>query len=297
MFDSGIRLAKVVRSYPEGHSVDLVMYDDNSPVSNVQVLSGSASSRSGFSGLVAPTAPPDGEWGNRDSGDEDMIAAVAYMRGEPIVLGFLRPQVNQMTFKDENRITYRFPSDVYVTCDGKGNTELYHPSGTYLRIGSGKDHEDLSGKDYDGAWAINRNTDSAVDVRLGVSNAGTEVASLHFDPLGNVNFQCDKTLVEKIDEKWRVEVAETTLLQSGSTTTIRAPLIMLDGDVYCTKNFEAAMSIKAGTDIVAAGEVAMGNGLIALGKHKHVNVTPGTGVSGGAVGGGGSAGVPGGAGD
>lgn len=183
MFDSGIRLAKVVRAYPDGHSVDLVMFDDNSPVTNVQVMSGQASSRSGASGLIAPTAPPDGEWGNQDSGDEDITAVVAYMSGQPVVLGFLRPQVNQLSFGDKNRITYRFPSDVYVSCDQLGNIELSHPGGAYMRIATAPEHEDLSGKDFDKGWKIDRNTGAQCHIH--VEQAGG-LASVDIDPAGNI---------------------------------------------------------------------------------------------------------------
>ena len=187
MFDSGLRVAKVVKVYPDGHSVDLVMYDDDSPQTNVQVLSPMATRRSGSAGLVVPTPPPDGEWGNQDSHEEDIYAVVGYMRGSPIVIGFLYPQVNQMTFPDKNRFVHRFPSDVYLNTDKNGNTELFHPSGTYVRIGESFDHENLTAKDYDKKWKIDRNKSKSVHFHITVANeANGPVFSFNVTPAGKV---------------------------------------------------------------------------------------------------------------
>lgn len=217
MFDSGIRLAKVVRAYPDGHSVDLVMYDDNSPVTGVQVMSGQASNRSGASGLIAPTAPPDGEWGNQDSGDEDMIAVVAYMQGQPLVMGFLRPQVNQLSFGDKNRITYRFPSDLYVTCDGAGNFELSHPGGAFVRIATTPGHESLTGKDADKAWQRNRNTSAQCHIHI--EQAGGK-ASVDIDPAGNIAITSAADMT--------VNVAGNIDIEAGGNFAVRAARIDLN---------------------------------------------------------------------
>jgi hypothetical protein len=228
VFDSGIRLAKVVRAYPEGHSVDLVMFDDNSPVAGVQVMSGQASNRSGASGLIAPTAPPDGEWGNQDSSDENITAVVAYMRGEPMVLGFLRPQVNQLSFGDKNRITYRFPSDVYVTCDQAGNFELSHPGGAYLRLATTPGHESLSGKDADGGWNRDRNTGAKIHIHI---EQGGGVASLNIDPDGNINLDHAGNLTTVTGGNLSATVAGTTNVVSGGNTTVTTPVLTINGNV------------------------------------------------------------------
>jgi hypothetical protein len=263
MLDSNLRLAKVARAYPGGHSVDLVMYDDNSPQTNVQVLSGAASTRSGFSGLVAPTAAPDGEWGNQDSGDEDMIAVVGFLHGHPVVLGFLFPQVNQMTFTDENRLTFRSPSDVYVSIDKDGNTEVYHPSGTYFRIGETKEHEDLSAKDYDKNWSINRNTGKAVHVHLGVSNGGAKVADVDIDPQGNITLEHIGAMDTTTGKHWETDVAEKTDWTSGGRVKIVAPLVVLDADVKVTGKLRADGGIASG------GDVSAGGGVASMLLHKH----------------------------
>jgi hypothetical protein len=182
MYDPGLKLAKVAAVYPDGHSVDLVFYDDGSRASNVQVLSGSASTSSGFHDLPAPDAAPGGDaWSMQDSKTRDMIACVGFIRGLPVVLGFLYPQVNQMLFADKDRMVYRHASGVYFTITGSGDTELCHPSGAFIRMGASPAHEDLSGKDLDGNWSI----PVSAPVNIHIEQAGG-MASLNIDTAGNI---------------------------------------------------------------------------------------------------------------
>lgn len=50
-------------------------------------------------------------------GGREMSAVVVFARGVPVVLGFLLPQVGQMTFPDKNRRVDRHASGVYSTID------------------------------------------------------------------------------------------------------------------------------------------------------------------------------------
>lgn len=273
MFDSGIRLAKVVRAYPDGHSVDLVMYDDNSPVTNVQVITGSASSRSGASGLIAPSAPPDGEWGNQDSGDEDMIACVAFMRGHPVVMGFLRPQVNQISFGDKNRITYRFPSDVYVTCDGSGNFEFSHPGGAFIRVATDPAHESLTGKDTDKKWKRDRNTSAQCHIHI--EQAGGK-ASVNIDPDGNIDIEHVGNLTTNTGGNLAATVGGETTVESGGNLSITAPLITLNGPTVINGPLTQGKGANGGNCVMqgpltVSQDVTAGN--ISLMHHTH----PGTG--------------------
>lgn len=259
MFDSGIRLAKVVRVYPDGHSVDLVMHDDNSPCSNVQVLSGTASSRSGFSGLVEPTAPPDGEWGNQDSGDEDMTAVVAYMKGHPVVMGFLYPQVSQMLFGDKNRMTFRSPSDVYATVDGAGNFELAFPGGAYIRVGGTPEHEDLTGKDYDRKWQINRNTGAKVHIHIEQADG---LASVDIAPTGAITIKTKSTIDVEADDSISIHTKSTLNVQADAPATVKAPTVTIDsptttctGDLNVAGTLGVSGGINAGGDIHSAGSI------------------------------------------
>lgn len=182
---SGMKLAKVTRVVPGGYAVDLLFLDDGSRVPAVQVMASAASGNTGLVDLAQPDQNAD-QWDPNILGEREIIACVSFYRGLPVVMGFLFPQVCQMLFDRQNFKVERHASDVYSTIDADGNTEVYHPSGTYLRIGTTPAHEDLTGQDFDGKWAIAKNTDKAVHVQLTVKNAGAQVASLNIDPTGNV---------------------------------------------------------------------------------------------------------------
>lgn len=218
---NGLRLAKVVRFIPEAHAANLLFLDDGSRVPMVQVLSGSASTNTGVVDMAQPDAGPSGdEWDPLDSGTRDVIAVVGFVRRVPVVLGFLYPQVTQMLFTDRNRKVERHASDVYTTIDDDGNVEVFHPSGTYFRIGTSPAHEDLTGKDFDGKWKIERNTDKAVHVHLSVKNAGTEVASLDLDPDGNLAGEVANDVDLTAGNQIRAQVPNTSLTMNSTAMTL-----------------------------------------------------------------------------
>lgn len=184
---SGFKRGKVVAIHWEDHSCDLVMLADGSRLTGVQILSSSASTNTGLNDLAAPGAAPGGDkWNASQKTGRDITAIVGWADGVPFVNGFLFPQICQMTFKDANRKIDRHASDFYHTVDGAGNAEWYHPSGTYLRIGTSPAHEDLTGKDFDKKWKIANNTGSAPHVHLTVANAGAVVATLDISPAGAI---------------------------------------------------------------------------------------------------------------
>lgn len=149
-----LELARVIESHPESAAVDLFMLRDNRHLAGVPVLSGWAGNDFGATCLGEP-----------QNGDRVIFAVVGWMNGDhPVVVGFLYPQVAQVLFEDKERAVWRHPSDVYVSIDADGNTELFHPSGAWFRIGEMPEHEDLTGKDYDKVWKISRNTDRKVHI-------------------------------------------------------------------------------------------------------------------------------------
>ena len=215
-----LRIGRVVDVHPEDNSVDLVMIDDGSRVAGVQILSPTATGNTGTHDLPSVGRPGGDKWNIATPTDRDMIAVVGSVGRQAVVLGFLFPQVCQMLFKDANRRVTRHASDVYTTVDGDGNTEVYHPSGTYLRIGTNPEHEDLTGKDFDGRWKITKNTDKAVSVRLRVANAGAVKATLTIDPDGNVSLQHTGNL--------SINAGGTMSLTSAGNMTLAAPRIDLN---------------------------------------------------------------------
>lgn len=161
-----LRKAIVVACHSEDHSVDLVMCDDGARLTGVPVMSPNASARSG--GVDMPEVPKKADkWDITKRDGQDMEALVGVMgRGNPVVVGFIYPQISQMTFDDPKRKFQRHQSDVYHTIDGKGDMELYHPSGAYIRIAESLDHEDLTKKNFDENMELDRNKDRTINMRV-----------------------------------------------------------------------------------------------------------------------------------
>ena len=263
-----LSLARVVDIHPESHAVDLVFMDDGRRIAGVQVMAGSAGTNFGGSDLAMPDATG---YEAENTGTRDIYAVVSWIREIPLVLGFLFPQVAQCLFADKERMVYRHASDVYTTIDKDGNTEVYHPSGTFLRIGTTAAHEDLTGKDYDGAWKIARNTDKAVHVQLTVKNAGAQKASLNIDPSGNVTLSHAGNL--------SVSTGGATTQNSAGNTTVTTPTMTINANVVINGALTQGKGA-AGGGCTMLGPVTVTNDVVAGGKslmnHTHPGDSGGT---------------------
>lgn len=261
MIASGLQMGIVVAVYPQGNSVDVVLPDSGSRLSNVQVMVSSGSDATGTIDLPDPGLPiDDTRWDLSKTPTRKVNAIIGSYGGRPVCLGFLIPQICQMTFADPGRKVTRHGSDVYTTTDQFGNTELYHPSGTYFRIGTSNVHEDLTGQDYDQQWAIANNTQTAVHVHLTVANAGVVKFQMDIDPTG----------------------ALTVTAQSVAVTT--------QGNASITANGNMTLSTPSGTinlngvsidhngNTTTSGEITAKG--IPLSTHKTLGVTSGTSESG-----------------
>lgn len=239
-----LRKAIVVACHPEDHSVDLVMCDDGARLSGVPVMSPNASARSG--GVDMPEVPKKADkWDITQRDGQDMEALVAIMgRGNPLVVGFIYPQVSQMTFKDKQRKFQRHQSDVYHTVDGSGNMELYHPSGAYVRIAESPDHEDLEKKNFDENLQLDRNKDKKVHLKIKIGDA-----FVHITPDGDIEIQ---------GRDIKITATRDMTLKAPTKITMDTPLVVTpNGDMKATD--------------------------ISLKQHKHGGVEPGPGVTGSSV--------------
>lgn len=223
-----LEIARVVGIHPESYAVDIVVLRTGTRLSAVQVLSPMAGSAFGHADLPKPdlTTPADPYATERT--ERDIFAVVAMADRLPLVIGFLFPQVAQCLFPDVERAVHRHCSDVYSTIDSEGNTEWRHPSGTRIRVGTTPEHDDLTGRDYDGRWAIERNTDKAVHLRVEVHNAGSKVATIDVDPSGNVLLDHDGNLTINTRGATQVNVEGTTTVASGGAAVVQAPSVTLD---------------------------------------------------------------------
>ena len=228
-------LAKVADVHPESNAVDLVFMMDNRRISGVQVMCDMAGTDFGSAGFAEPDAVG---YDAPMTKTRDLIAVVGWFRdGSPMVLGFVFPQIAQCLFKDKNRMVWRSPSDVYFTVDGSGNAEVFHPSGAYIRMGTSPAHEDLTGRDYDGIWAIKRNTGNAVHIHL--AQAG-----------GNATFDIapDGSIVGTSAVKFDFTAPDIKL--NGATTingetTINGAVNQSGGDAVFAQHVTATMGLRA----------------------------------------------------
>jgi hypothetical protein len=285
MFETGT----VVAAYPEGLSVD-VLLDDGRRLSNVQVLTPTGSSHTGMIDLPDVGGPIDDKrWDPTAVRDRYVKAMVGFCRGVPFVAGFLLPQINQITFAEKNRRIVRHASDVYTSIDDAGNIELYHPSGTYLRIGEAAAHEDLTGDDFDARWAITRNTNKAVYVKLRVSNAGDDKASIEITPAGNVTLQCDGNLAATVGGNASANVTGTTSVVSGGAASLQAPSVTVtspESTFTGHVTIQGGLAVSGGSGAAVTGNIAVTSGNvtadgIGLKTHVHGGVDPGAGNTGG----------------
>jgi phage baseplate assembly protein gpV len=206
------RIGIVVAVHPEDHSVDLVMADDGSRLVGVQVMTPNGSTRSGMVDLPSVPDKPN-KWDIAQRTGQDMKAIVGFVGRNPVVTGFLYPQVNQMLVKDGKTMRYRHQSDVEFSIDGDGNTQVTHPSGTYIRIGESPDKADMAGKFADGS-KTDRNTGKQVSVRVGLAGGK---AVITISPDGKISMTTESDF--GVDAKGDVSLkAKSATIDAPETT-------------------------------------------------------------------------------
>ena len=84
---------------------------------------------------------------------QNLTAVVAFAGGRPVVQGFLSPLGSEMGFTEQNRSITRHAAGGYTTVAPDGSIEHFHPSGAYLRIGTGG-HQDLAAVTSGGKFTV-----------------------------------------------------------------------------------------------------------------------------------------------
>lgn len=295
----GLMLGIVVAVYPEGNSVDVLVPKTGDRLANVQCASHTGSSNTGIMDLPEIGLPVDDTRWNLATtlaGTRIVNAIIWHIDGLPVCMGFLLPQVTQMTFERDNFRVHRHASDVYSTTNANGDHEFYHPSGTYFRIGASPAHEDLTGQDYDQSWAIKQNTGAAVHFHMQVANAGSPVATIDIDPSGNVTLTHNGNLTVNTEGNAEVNVTGTTTVESTGAATIDAPSVTIQSPqttvtgamtVEGPLSFQSGLSGTAGSGGGNAIEIdgtinstgdQVANGISQIG-HQHTSENPGTPTS------------------
>lgn len=244
--NNGLRLARVARYHPGAHSADVICLDDGYRYPRVPVLCPTASTDTGD--YDVPSVEPLGaEDGAGRFAARAAVAVLGFLHRTPVIVGFLTPPQSAMLFDEPDRHVRRFASDLYFTADGDGNCELAHPSGSYVRIGEDPTHEDLTGLDRNGRWAIGRNTARAPHVRVVVANGGAVKATVSIAPSGDVlvdtvgkmDMVVAGSLTATIGGTLSADVAGAATVTTPSAT-VDAPTTTITGNVSIGGNLAVA---------------------------------------------------------
>ena len=264
-----LRIGRVVATHPEDGSVDIVMTDDYSRLAGVQVMTSGGNGTSGANDLYAPEERSgDDKWDLSKVTNDNPIAAVDFSGVMPMVTGFIRPQVGQMTFKEKNLRVNRHMSDVYSTLNATGDFEMHFPNGTFFRIGASPDHVDLAGQDADGKWAIGKNTGAASHMRLVLGNGGAVKADLHISPDGNVTGTFQGTGALTFVGDVVVNAPNVTVNTEVATVNASDSVELVTPLVHCTQ------------DLTVDGTLTYGGGLVGSGGGTTAAITGNVTVSG-----------------
>lgn len=266
-------LAKVIKVHPEAGAVDLVSLTTGRRVPMVKVMSSAATTNSGLFDLAEPTEVA--EDGVTATKDRDMLAVTGMLGGLPIVIGFLPPEVCQILFDRKNFKVDRHASDFYSTTDDAGNFVLRHPSGTHITIGESPEPEDLTGLDFDQKWAVKRNTDKQVNLRLEVKAGGETKAKLNLAPNGDVDLVATGNLTADVTG----DVA-ATIGGNANVTVAGDAEIAVSGNITSSAalwKHTGPMEVRGDVDVIGGDVTADG---ISLKTHKHTGVTVGASLSG-----------------
>jgi hypothetical protein len=258
----------VVATHPEDHSVDLVMSDGRRMV-GVQVMTSNGSTRSGVFDMPAVPTKKN-KWDISKPTGQDQIAIVDFVDGLPIVVGFLFPQVSQMTLNDPKTRMTRHQSDVITMLDGNGNYQRLHPSGAAMIIGESIIRSIIKEKNTDKNLKVDVNLNRQVNIFFGTKEDASSLkllftgnAILHGDMLA----QMDSTHV-KLDAKLDVTI------KGARTVKIIAPKIELQATNEITMT-APTITMNATTVNVPTGDVVAST--VSLVNHLHSGVIPGTG--------------------
>lgn len=216
-----MRKAVVVAVYPERRSADVVYTDTGMPVAEVHIA-GNVSSDGG-SWSVPSVAKPGSlsqQASPPDTGRK-LIALLDQLDGRPVIVGFMTPSNGQMALTEQNREVHRHASGAYSTVAPDGSMESYHPSGAYVRIGTGA-HQSLTPLSKDSAW---KEVSGAAQPTITVH---TQQFSLVVEPSGNVSLTTTGTVSMTSQGAMSLSAQGALTLHSDADVTITGAHIKLN---------------------------------------------------------------------
>lgn len=275
-----IRIGIVAAVHPEDHSLDVIMTDDYSRLSGVQLLSTNGGSAFGTHDMFVPDEKSgEAKWGIAKRSPEDQKVAIDFSGPMPIAIGFLYPQIGQMTFADKNFRVQRHSSDVYSTINAAGDFELAFPNGTFIRVGASPDHQDLAAKDFDKKWGITKNTGAATHLRLVLGNGGAVKADLHIDPAGNVTGTFQGTGELTFVGDLTINAPNVTVNTQVATVNASTSVELVTPLTHCTGELIVDGKITGAGGMAISGSGFTHNGKNVGDNHRHLN-SGGSGTGG-----------------
>jgi hypothetical protein len=149
-----IRFAQVVKVNPATRRLDLVDMDSGAPIGGAVLLSHDGSTDGGTWNVPSVPTPANASQTARinPSGRTIIAAYELAAGGRAVVHGFAHFMGAQIVFTQQDRqISRHAASGAYTTTAPDGSFEVWHPSGSYFRIGTGA-HEPLAPLAADGNW-------------------------------------------------------------------------------------------------------------------------------------------------
>jgi len=134
---NSIYFAKVTRFYASSNLVDAVTIDDNIALLGCQIL---CSMPAGF--VFGEKYTPSYDDSNKETSyvmspaDVYCVATFIDDYQQPVILGFLFPKETTLSIADYGLYIFRHESDVMWMIRGDGTIQVYHPSGSIIKIGS-----------------------------------------------------------------------------------------------------------------------------------------------------------------
>lgn len=210
-------LARVIDAFPERNLIDVMLLDGGGYIRDVQVLSSSATSKSGLIDLPKISFHPEDAFFTPNTSNQDAIdagqaipepgirsrvsttfkevdkgfnsyALIMFMSGSinsPVCVGFLHPETSEMKFFKQHKIDRHF-SDIYSLIDQDGNYEHVFPDGTYIRIGDGTTRTDLVNADVNEKWTTKADDPATQDPARTVHIQHKTGTSVTINPDGSV---------------------------------------------------------------------------------------------------------------
>ena len=204
-----LRFARVVAVHPRRRSVDLVFNDNGQRAADVQVM-GDVGATTGS--WHVPDVPKPASEATPDilGPGQNLTAVVDVAHGRPLVTGFVAALGTEMGFTEQNRSIQRHVSGAYTTIAPDGSIEMFHPSGAFLRIGTG-DHQDLAGVTAGGAFTVPEGAAPAFKLTIEPNGATTLVTG------GELHMSYNKAfLTGDVSLQGSLEVSGEVTAQAGS---------------------------------------------------------------------------------